>query len=132
MGCMLCAVDADLRDASLLKWAAQFASEQDADLQVVHAVHAAASTPGIESESLCSFLFGVAHKNIEKLQATAGTKLDIRLRLGPVSHVCPRGGVEHGADLILVGRGAVQKGFGCLRSGAYAVIREAPYPVISI
>lgn len=128
----LCAVDADLRDAPLLTWAAQFACEQHADLRVVHAVHATAPAPGIESESLCDFLFDVARKNIERLQGEAGTKLDIRLRLGPVGHVVREAALEERADLILVGRGAAQKGLGRLRSSTYAIIREAPCPVISI
>jgi nucleotide-binding universal stress UspA family protein len=128
----LCAVDADVRDAPLLKWAAQFACEHHVNLEVVHAVHAAAPTPGIESESLCDFLFSAARKNIEQLQAEAGTKLDIRLRLGPVGHVVREAALEQGADLIVVGRGAIQKGLGRLRSSAYAVIREAPCPVISL
>jgi nucleotide-binding universal stress UspA family protein len=128
----LCAVDADARDVPLLKWAVQFAYEQRAELGVVHAVHATAPAPGAESESLCDFLFDVARKNIEKLQAAAGTKLDIRLRLGPVGHVVREAALEQRTDLILVGRGAVQKGFGRLRSNAYAIIREAPCPVLSI
>jgi len=128
----LCAVDADVRDAPLLKWAAKFACEQHANLQVVHAVQTAAPAPGVESESLCDFLFSVARKSLEELQAEAGTKFDIRLRLGPVGHVVRETALEQGADLILVGRGAIQKGFGRLRSSAYAVIREAPCPVISL
>jgi len=128
----LCAVDADVRDAPLLKWAAEFACEQHADLRIVHAVHAAAPSPGAESESLCDFLFGVARKNLEKLQASAGTQFDIPLRLGPVGHVTREAALEHRADLILVGRGAIQKGFGRLRSSAYTIIREAPCPVISV
>lgn len=128
----LCAVDEDVRDASLLKWAAEFSCEQGADLKVVHAVHSAAPTPGIESESLCDFLFGVARKNLEKLQAEAGTKFDIRLRLGPVGHVVREAALEQRAELILIGRGAIQKGFGRLRSDAYAIIREVPCPVISV
>jgi nucleotide-binding universal stress UspA family protein len=128
----LCAVDADVRDAPLLKWAAQFACEQHADLQVVHAVHATAPTPGIESESLCDFLFDVSRKNLEKLQAEAGTKLATRLRLGPIGNVVREAALEQRTDLVLVGRGAVQKGLGRLRSSAYAIIREAPCPVISI
>jgi nucleotide-binding universal stress UspA family protein len=128
----LCAVDADIRDAPLLKWAAQFACEQHAELQVVHAVHAASPTPGTESESLCDFLFDIARKNVERLKADAGTKLDIRLRLGPVGYVVREAALEQGANLMLVGRGAIQKGFGRLHSSAYAIIREAPCPVISI
>jgi nucleotide-binding universal stress UspA family protein len=124
----LCAVDEDVRDASVLKWTAQFASEQHADLQVVHAVDADTLMPELGSD----FLFGFARKNLEKLQADAGTKFDIRLRLGSVGDVVRDAALEQRADLILIGRGAIQKGQGRLRSNAYAVIREAPCPVISL
>jgi nucleotide-binding universal stress UspA family protein len=128
----LCAIDEDPRDVPLLKWASQFAREQNVDLKVVHAVHAAAPIAGGESDSLRDFLFGVARETLEKLQADAGTNFDIRLALGPVSHVVREAALEHRADLILIGRGAIQKGLGRLRSNAYATIREAPCPVISL
>jgi nucleotide-binding universal stress UspA family protein len=54
------------------------------------------------------------------------------LALGPVGQVVREAALEHHADLILIGRGAIQKGFGRLRSSAYAAIREAPCPVISL
>lgn len=129
----LCAIDEDVRDAPVLQWAAQFACEQRADLQVVHAVHAAAPIPsGEESPELRDFLFGVARERLEKEQALAGTRLDIKLALGPVGHVVKQAALDDAADLILIGRGAIQRGFGRLRSSAYAVIREAPCPVISL
>jgi nucleotide-binding universal stress UspA family protein len=131
-GRFLCAVDEDVRDASVLKWAAQFASEQGADLQVVHAVYASAPLLRLESDLQHDVLFDVACVNLEKLQAVAGTKLDIRLRFGPVGDIVREAALEGQADLILIGRGAVRKGFGRLRSNAYAVIREAPCPVISL
>jgi hypothetical protein len=40
--------------------------------------------------------------------------------------------VGHSADIVIIGRGVIQKPFGRLRSGAYEVIREAPCPVISV
>ena len=40
--------------------------------------------------------------------------------------------LEHEADLVLIGRGVIQGMLGRLRSEAYTIIREAPYPVISI
>ena len=36
------------------------------------------------------------------------------------------------ADLILIGRGVIRGVLGGLRSEAYAIIREAPCPVISV
>jgi nucleotide-binding universal stress UspA family protein len=128
----LCAVSDDPRDTPLLKWAAQFASEQHAELQVIHAVHATPPNPGGEPYWLPDFLMGLANENLAKLQAGAGTKFDIKLGLGPVDHVVRQAALEHRADLILIGRGAIQTGMGRLRSSVYSVIREAPCPVISL
>jgi hypothetical protein len=83
----LCAIDEDPRDIPLLKWAAQFASEQGADLKVVHAVHAAAFIHGGESDSLRELKFSLAHERLARMQADCGTTFDIRLALGPVSEV---------------------------------------------
>jgi len=83
----LCAIDENPRDVSVLKWAAQFACEQNADLQVVHAVHAVVPIPGEDSDFLRDCLFGVARETLDRLQADAGTKFDINLALGPVGHV---------------------------------------------
>jgi nucleotide-binding universal stress UspA family protein len=129
----LCAVDEDARDAPLLRWAAQFSCEQQVDLQVVHAVHAAAPIPaGEESGSLRDFLLGAARERLVKLQSDAGTNFDIWLRFGLVGHVVREAAIECHADLVLTGRGVIQKTFGRLRSSAYAVIRESPCPVISL
>jgi nucleotide-binding universal stress UspA family protein len=129
----LCAVGAEPDDVPLIRWAAQFSSEQGAQLQLVHAVHAAAPIePGAESDTLREFLQGVARERLAKLQAEAGTNCDVWLRLGAVGQVTHEAACEHNADLILIGRGVIQKTFGRLRSEAYAIIREAPCPVISI
>lgn len=129
----LCAIGAEPADVSLLRWASEFSAEQGVQLRVVHAVHASAPVqPGQESDTLRDFLLGVASDRIAKLQAQAGTRLDVWLRLGNVGPVVRTAACEHNADLILIGRGVMQKAFGRLRSEAYAIIREAPCPVISI
>lgn len=129
----LCAVDADPRDAPLLGWAAQFASEQKAELQVVHALAAAEPIPaGHEPPSLRGFLLDTAEERISELQSEAGTDFDILLQFGRVEDVVRDAASAFDADLILIGRGVLQKALGRLRSVAYAIIREAPCPVISI
>jgi len=129
----LCAVDTEAQDGELLKWAAQFAREQGAQLQVVHAVHEAAPIPSTqESETLRDFLLGVARERLAKMQAAIGTDFDIWMRFGKVGHVVHQAALDHQADLVLIGRGLLRKPLGRLRSQSYAVIREAPCPVISV
>jgi nucleotide-binding universal stress UspA family protein len=130
-GRFLCAVDETARDGGLLRWAAQFALEQHADLQVVHAVAPVPSRPGAEA-GFCDLLFDVARRNLADLQTEAGTSLNIHVRLGPVGAVVHQMAIDCKSDLILVGRGAIQKRPGGLFSHAYAIIREAPCPVISL
>jgi nucleotide-binding universal stress UspA family protein len=129
----LCAVDADPRDAPLLRWAVQFSAEQKAELQVVYALPAAEPIPpGQEPASLRGFLLDTAEQRISNLQSEAGTELDILSQFGRVEDVVRNAALAHEADLILIGRGVVHKMLGRLRSAAYAIIREAPCPVISV
>ena len=129
----LCAVDADPRDAPLLRWAVQFSTEQKAELQVVHALPAAEPiSSGQEPASLRGFLLDTAEQRISNLQSEAGTELDILLRFGTVEKVVRDAALAHESDLILIGRGVMHDVLGRLRSAGYGIIREAPCPVISI
>ena len=63
----------------------------------------------------------------------AGRKqLDVLLRLGKPAQVVHDQATAEEANLVIVGRGVIQKALGRLRSTAYAIIRESPCPVISV
>lgn len=130
---MLCALDADDKDLPVLQWASQFACEQRAELRLVHAVPGT-NAPVIEENvpRAYKFLFDVAREQLAKMQERAGTKLELCLLGGQAGHVVHAAAVGHDVDLIVIGRGVLQESFGRLRSRAYAIIREAPCPVISI
>ena len=129
----LCAVDADRRDAPLLRWVAQFSTEQKAELQVVHAVPASSAIPSCQEQaSLRGFLLDTIEQRIANLQSEANTNFDIQVRFGKVGDIVRDAALAHEADLILIGRGVIQGMLGRLRSEAYTIIREAPCPVISI
>jgi nucleotide-binding universal stress UspA family protein len=130
---LICAVDDDARDVPLVRWAAEFAAGQGAELRLVHAVTGFEEEPGDGmNDPLRDFLFGVARERIDKLQADAGTKLELCIAAGAPAKVVRELAQQHSADLVLVGRGKIQKHFGRLRSNAYAILRDAPCPVISV
>jgi nucleotide-binding universal stress UspA family protein len=127
---LICAVDDDQRDVPLVRWAAELAQEQAAELRLVHAVTGFEQSGS--NDPLRDFLFNVARERIEKLQTQAGTKLEVSLAAGVPGKVVRDFAMQHAADLVLVGRGKIQKHFGRLRSNAYAILRDSPCPVISV
>jgi nucleotide-binding universal stress UspA family protein len=130
---ILCAISADARDVPLLRWAAQFAEEQSAPLRLVHGVGGFEPEPKYaEEDPLRDFLFGVAEERIAKLQKEAGTNLEVSMEAGSAARVVREIALQRHADLLIVGRGLIQKPLGRLRSNDYAIIRDAPCPVISI
>jgi nucleotide-binding universal stress UspA family protein len=99
-------------------------------------VHAVAGADGMWTEesdpSMYEFLFHAARERLAKLQDAAGTNLDTRLMGGSVGSAVRQAALDYDADLIVIGRGAIQGTFGRLKNSASAIIRGAPCPVISI
>lgn len=130
---VLCAVDTDEHGEVVLKWASEFAQRQNLDLQLVHAV---AGADGMWTEasdpSMYEFLFHAARERIAKLQTGAGTHIQSRVVGGNVGSAVHQAAADYHADLIIIGRGAIQTTFGRLKNSAYSIIRVAPCPVISV
>jgi nucleotide-binding universal stress UspA family protein len=130
---VLCAVDTDEDGQSVLQWAWQFARQQSLELQLVHAVAGADGMWTAESDpSMYEFLFHAARERLAKLQAGAGSNLEIRLTGGNVGSAVHKAALDYDADLIVIGRGAVHTSFGRLKNNGYSIIRTAPCPVLSI
>jgi nucleotide-binding universal stress UspA family protein len=127
---LVCAVDdSNGKDLPVLRWAAEFAQLQEMDLLLVHAVAGAEGMWTKETDGgMYEFLFDAARGRLEKLKHDAGTAAEIRLVGGSLGAAVHRAAVESQGDLIVIGRGSTQR----LRSNAYAIIRQAPCPVISI
>jgi len=130
---MLCALEGEPRDLNVLRWAAAFAAEQKMELRLVHAVRGATGSIGSATEpGMYAMLFEIGREHIEKLQREAGTAFEVCLLAGDPGRVVRQAATGHEADLVVMGRGVIQKPLGRLRSSAYSIIREAPCPVISV
>jgi nucleotide-binding universal stress UspA family protein len=130
---ILCAIELAPESASLLKYAKEIALEAGATVHIVHAVPAAEVRPEMYfDQPLEVFLQDFAREEIAKLQKEAGTNFDSFVELGSVSKVVHEAAEKFNADLIVIGRGVVNRFAGDLRTEAYGIMRESPCPVISV
>src|SRR6185295_6633959 len=73
-----------------------------------------------------------ARRSVMELQKAADIDVPACVGAGTVPEVVRDEALQHGADLIVIGRGALQETMGRLRTHAYGIIRHAPCPVLSI
>jgi nucleotide-binding universal stress UspA family protein len=130
---MLCATGASPRDEELVRGAAALAREFGAELRLVHAVPAPAAPleRGMDAE-FESYLADAFRKELGRVQQRAGTNLPVCVHAGSVSEVVREVALQNKSDLILIGRGVIHDTLGRLRTNTYAIIRDAPCPVISL
>jgi nucleotide-binding universal stress UspA family protein len=113
---LACAVDTDDRDLRVIQWATEFAREQKLELRLIHAVAGADGMWTKEADpSMFDFLFHAAREKLPR-------DLEVDLVGGSVGRAVPQAALASGADLIVAGKG----------SNGYAIIRQAPCPVISV
>jgi nucleotide-binding universal stress UspA family protein len=131
---ILCALDLSERSPSVLKWASALAAEYEADLEIVHAtaeMPPAVISVGLEDE-LARSVAEREKKEIESLQAMAGTAARVFIDTGDPANVIAGAARDYDADLLVMGRHDGSGLAGNLQQNAYAILRESPCPVISI
>jgi nucleotide-binding universal stress UspA family protein len=131
---IVCAVDLTPHSRDTLAWASAFAHDARARLSIVHVVpsvsprlHSALSSKVRTSSE------EMARKDVEKIQKQAGAAdVEICIREGDVPREVCSFAQSIGADLLVIGRGAPDHEIGRLRTNAYAIIRQAACPVVSV
>ncbi len=116
-----------------MRCAANFAKDFGATLRLVHAV------PGIEAwperqmdQDFEEQIRENARSAVQELEKAAGIDVPICVGAGTVPDVVREEALQHGADLVIIGRGALQETLGRLRTHSYGIIRHSPCPVLSI
>ena len=129
-----CAVDLDCHSQETLAWAAHFASDFHAQLNIVHAIPAL--EPGFEIPFGGDWKLDLANQarsDLEKLVAATGSDgSGIYVQAGEARKTVCAFAKSSCADLLIVGRGPHEGIPGTLPTTAYAIIRESPCPVISV
>jgi nucleotide-binding universal stress UspA family protein len=130
---ILCALDASESSVALAEWAADFSNQVGASLQLLHVVRPVSDWLAIESEQeLQEELRSTARSRIESSFRAGGIELPLRVAVGEIVSTITEQAREEGADLILVGRGAMHESFGDLKTHVHGIIQRSPCPVLSV
>ena len=130
---ILCALDSGESSVLLMQWAAWLAGSYQAALKLVHVIPAVNETSMNRGEKeVRRYLFCQARDEFATRTKEAGVGVQVRLRGGDISAGVADTALQEKADLLVVGRGRLQRVLGGLRTHSLDIIREAPCPVISV
>lgn len=129
---ILCAVERGPKDVRTIRWANEFGNRVGAKVCLIHVIPGDPEIHDFTDLGFREDLFQGARTAIDKIEKEANVNFEVILRIGKVAQVIHDEARDTEADLIVVGRGVIQKALGGLRSNAYAIIRQAPCPVISV
>ncbi len=135
VGCkiVVCGLDGAPKSGPLMEWAARYAGICGAQLRFVHAVPGVPAWP--ERQMDREFEQAVADQDrmrLEKQMQAIGVRAPLCVGIGDVAEVVREHALKSKADLVIIGRGLLDETFGRLRTHAYAIIRSAPCPVLSV
>jgi nucleotide-binding universal stress UspA family protein len=130
---IVCAVDLSSDTSRVVRAACEMASASGAAVQLVHAIPSPELENGyVENAPFQRFLFDTAREKLTATQRETQTHFDVCIRHGNVAVVVADAAVKCGAQLVVIGRGRIQKLLGRLRTNVAAVVRESPCPVLSV
>jgi nucleotide-binding universal stress UspA family protein len=128
---IICALDLKPEGQRALEVAVALAHDAGATLELVN-VPAETASAAVAEHYMQHLLNDVAHAAQVGIQAPAPLAIPAEAGSGSIADGIRDLALRRRADLVVIGRGAIQKGFGRLHSHAYDIIRECPCPVLSV
>lgn len=129
---IVCATDLKERSAAVLEFAADLAAETDATLELFYAAPEGEVEP-LPAESRLHELLAQATraKGVRVREDEGDASVAVLVDGGRVADKVRALATTKRADLVVIGRGCTHQGVGRLLGNSYAIVREAPCPVIS-
>ncbi len=130
---ILCALDGSEKALPLAHWAADFSQQMGASLQFLHVVRNISDWLSLESEqALREELLAESRNRIETNLKSGGLDSELRIAVGEIVATLTEEARLEGADLMVVGRGAMHETLGRLRTHVHGIIQRSPCPVLSV
>ena len=131
----LCAIGLSSNSERVLRFASQVAAQARGRLSIIHAVQAGDSDLPIQldlREEIHSAERQEARRRIADLQQLVGADVPVRIAVGSVKEALLGAAMESDADALVIGRRHQPGGHGRMRDLTYAMVRDSPFPVLSV
>jgi nucleotide-binding universal stress UspA family protein len=130
---ILCAVDMKTHRVDLIQSAVEIGKKFSAEVALVSGIPNQDAGPVANfGADFDQYLVETAKNDLTALQQKAGTNLKTYVENGPIDELVKVIANDCKMDLVVIGRGSVQKPLGRLTSHSFAIIRNAPCPVLSL
>ncbi|QMV19924.1 hypothetical protein GOB94_15485 [Granulicella sp. 5B5] len=131
----LCALGLTADSERVLRFAAQVSTEARGHISLIHAVQVNQQDLPIELDlqgTIESIARNRATRELDELKQKVGVEAPVTISLGNVKQALLDAASNFDADLLMIGRSPHSTPLGRLRDLTYAVIRDSPFPVLSI
>jgi nucleotide-binding universal stress UspA family protein len=132
----LCAIALDGDSERVFRIAARAAAAVGARITLIHAIqtsHPKLSTERGVDEPMKSLAMQQARRHAEDLQSAVGSNAELRIAAGPViKDVLVETAQRSDADVLMIGRRPQPGALGRMHDLTYQVVRDSPFPVLSI
>src|SRR5580658_8384928 len=131
----LCAVDLSPDSERVLRFANQAAAEARAKLYIIHAIQGGdpdlPAQPDLEAQ-IHPVEREETRERIAALQKKLGSSAPVNIVVGSVKAALIDAARRYDADGLIIGRGPQSGARGRLRDLTYAIVRDSPFPVLSV
>jgi nucleotide-binding universal stress UspA family protein len=131
----LCAVGLSSNSERVLRYASQVAAEARSKLSIIHAIQTGDTDLRAQldlREETHSAERQEARRRIAELQQRVGTDVPVRVAVGPLKEALIDAALESDADVLMIGRSHQPGAHGRMRDLTYAMVRDSPFPVLSV
>lgn len=131
----LCAIGLTANSARVLRFAKEAAAVAHSHLRIIHAVQAGEKGLPVQldlEEQIQSVERQQAAERIASLQRSVGLDVPFRIAAGSVKEALLDAARQSDADVLIIGRNPHSGASGRLRDLTYAVVRDSPFPVVSV
>jgi nucleotide-binding universal stress UspA family protein len=131
----LCAIGLSSNSERVLRFASQAAAQARSKLSIIHAVQGGDPDLPIQLDLREEVLSGArleARRRIAELQQMVGTDVPVRVAVGSVKEALLAAALEGDADVLMIGRSHERGAHGRMRDLTYAMVRDSPFPVLSV
>lgn len=131
----LCAIGLSVDSERVLRYASEAAATARARLSLIHAIPSSGAGQAIRLELEGDQHSGQtysARRRVDDLQKAVGSKAQVHIAIGPVKDALLEAVRRSNADILVLGRSPQPGALGRMRDLTYAMIRDSPFPVVSV